>query len=137
MHAVTQGIVAVEFSIGNLSPALNMVHPKVAQAFMKEFKTDALPFVPFGQWFSKLEGHVHHANEEDIANNPAIKLHESFRVASTPTVPVGSAVKLLVWEYFSADMLAVSPTMAFLDPITEQGAESWIKSWTARGLFHQ
>jgi len=76
MHAVSKAILDVAFSDEQPPIALNIVHPKpdewstvmgdVRNALLAaKVSSEALPLVPFGEWFEQLEGRAKIADEHN------------------------------------------------------------------------
>ena len=78
MHAVSKAILDVAFSHKQPPIALNIVHPRPVKwsTVMRDVRdallaakvsSEALPLVPFGEWFEQLEGRAKIADEHDIS----------------------------------------------------------------------
>jgi hypothetical protein len=79
MHAVSKAILDVAFSDEQPPIALNIVHPRpiewstimrdVGEALLAaKVSSEALPLVPFEEWFKRLEGRAKIADVHDISS---------------------------------------------------------------------
>ena len=153
-------------------PALNIVNPRNAPwaeiiAFVrrsiikrKALEDDALPIVPFGDWFALVEKKAESPSEEDLvkivswiqsvsgcwiandlcATQPAIKLLEFFRALArgdqairSPGVGITEAAGMT--NFSTTKIQQVSPTMANMQAIGEVEADAWVGYWISKGAF--
>ncbi|KIJ62360.1 hypothetical protein HYDPIDRAFT_114897 [Hydnomerulius pinastri MD-312] len=148
---VAGAILEIAFTKDTPPPALNIVNPRgapwadvmvaVRSAVIekKKSKSDGLPLLPFEQWFAQLEARATGASSEDLANIPAIKLLEFFRLmahsdqASPRSQPITEAGGMTNFSTTKAQL--VSQIMAKMQPIGEAEASSWVRYWSSKEFF--
>ncbi|KIJ59318.1 hypothetical protein HYDPIDRAFT_118655 [Hydnomerulius pinastri MD-312] len=148
---VAGAILDIAFTKHTPPPALNIVNPRgapwadvmvaVRSAIIekKKSKSDGLPLLPFEQWFAQLEARATGASSEDLANIPAIKLLEFFRLiahsdqASPRSQPTTEAGGMTNFSTTKAQL--VSQIMAKMQPIGEAEASTWVQYWSSKGFF--
>jgi len=151
MHAVSKAILDVAFSDEQPPIALNIVHPRPVEwsTVMRDVRdallaakvsSEALPLVPFGEWFEQLEGRAKIADERDISVMPAIKLLSFFRMISSADATVRKSGRRDVegggFATFSTEKSqAASPTLNNLQQISTDDARQWVGYWSSKGFF--
>ncbi|KIK79350.1 hypothetical protein PAXRUDRAFT_36462 [Paxillus rubicundulus Ve08.2h10] len=151
-ECVAHAILDIAFAKEAPPPALNLVNPRrvpwvdvicsVRHCIIKEkgLTSDALPIVPFADWFALLEKSAQGASKDDLAKIPGIKLLEFFRAMA-----LGDQVTHQRWpgvteaggmtNFSTTKSQRVSQTMARMQPIGEADAESWVRYWISKGFF--
>jgi hypothetical protein len=170
MHAVSKAILDVAFSDEQLPIALNIVHPRpvewstairdVRDALLEaKVNCEALPLVPFGDWFEQLEGRAKIADGHDISSivciycqinltyvltvsdsQPAIKLLSFFRMISSADATIRKSGRSDVEggglaTFSTAKSQAASPTLNNLQQIGTDDAQRWVGYWSGKGFF--
>jgi hypothetical protein len=170
MHAVSKAILDVAFSDKQLPIALNIVHPRpvewstvmrdVRDALLEaKVSSEALPLIPFRDWFEQLESRAKIADEHDIGiivsiycqinltyvltvsdSQPAIKLLSFFRMISSADATVRKSGRSDVegggFARFSTEKSqAASPTFNNLQQISTDDARQWVGYWSGKGFF--
>ncbi|KAF8550861.1 hypothetical protein OG21DRAFT_1524837 [Imleria badia] len=110
-------------------PALNIVNPRGVpwtDVPASDLEEDAIPMVPFGDWFGLLEKHAEGACSEDIASVPAIKLLEYFRVMAQGDSDQSSQNINSVHRDMNG-----SPG----EGVGEKEAQSWVRYWSKKVIL--
>jgi hypothetical protein len=169
-ECVAGAILDVAFAKEAPPPALNLVNPRstpwvdvirsVRNCIIKEkgLTSDALPVVPFADWFALLEKNAGGASKDDLVNivsahvfspfgdcrsrigQPGLKLLEFFRAMAlgdqvTRQTRPGITEVGGMTNFSTAKSQHVSATMARMQPIGEAEAESWVQYWISKGSF--
>ncbi|KIJ16101.1 hypothetical protein PAXINDRAFT_99057 [Paxillus involutus ATCC 200175] len=128
-ECVAGAILDVAFAKEAPPPALNLVNPRSApwvdvirsirDCVIKEkgLTSDALPVVPFADWFALLEKNAGGASKDDLVNIPGLKLLEFFRAMAL------------------GDQVTRQTRPGITEPIGEAEAESWVQYWISKGSF--
>ncbi|KIK91581.1 hypothetical protein PAXRUDRAFT_149195 [Paxillus rubicundulus Ve08.2h10] len=149
---VAGAILDVTFAEEAPPPVLNLVNPRsapwadvirpVRNYIIKEkgLPGDALPIVPFTDWFVLLEKEAGCASGDTLAKIPAIQLLEFCRAMALgdqvtrqtrPTITEAGGMT----NFSTNKSQRVSQTMARMQPIGEAEAESWVRYWISKGYF--
>ncbi|KAH7928011.1 putative aminoadipate reductase [Leucogyrophana mollusca] len=150
-HAVSNAILDVAFSQEQPPIAINLVHPRpvewtavmkpVGDALLrKAVSSEAVPLVPFKEWFARLEARAQDTSEENIRRIPAIKLLAFMRVLAGADTSIRESgnknAEAGGFTTFSTDKArAASLTMRELEPLSSAEAERWVQYWAEVGMF--
>ncbi|KAF9479408.1 acetyl-CoA synthetase-like protein [Pholiota conissans] len=146
MDAVTDCIVELVLHDKQYPPALNVVHPnliewntmvKHMQAALKSTRGVSLDLVPYQDWFAKISARTSSATVKDMAEIPAIKLHDFFEALGKGKLDTSSpnAQAFGVAEFATAKMQSINKSMTTLAPLNQDDVDKWIAYWVAAGLF--
>ncbi|KAF9000302.1 hypothetical protein BDQ17DRAFT_1427302 [Cyathus striatus] len=154
MDVVAQCILDLAFSFETLPVAVNLVHPRpllwtdmfsyIRQDLIDilHIKQNALAFVPFHDWVSRLEERSNNISEDNLRKLPAIKVLDFFRKIAygnkelhangTKSMESGGLTA------FATDKARrFSPTLRGLHELDSRDSQRWIKYWCNLGFFEE
>ncbi|KAJ3970201.1 acetyl-CoA synthetase-like protein [Lentinula raphanica] len=157
MDAISDAIIDVAFTPGELPVVVNLVHPtpvswtsmidtvRTALISVKHLDSNALPLVTFSKWVAALEDAGKSKNtttDQALAESPALKILSFLQhmaqgdelVAKASRDPNAvEAAGLSTLDTTNA--VRISPRMRELEPIGPADSELWIDYWMKKGFL--